>query len=496
MSGFVEGQHRQQTLLLPETLDDYVTEENPIRFIDAFVDSLNLRAMGFTHATPLDEGRPPYDPADLLKLYLYGYLNRVRSSRRLETECQRNLEVMWLMRKLAPDFKTLADFRKDNVDRIRPVFRELLVLCKRLGLLDTDLVAIDGSKFKAVNSMKRHYTPKSLRESLTSLDEKIARYLRELDENDEKEAKEERLPQRVPDLQKKIAELKERKKQQAALLARMEATGETEVNLTDPECRAMWIHNSVDLCYNTQIAVEAKNKLIVEYDVTNHPSDDQELSPMAARAREALAVDHLKATADKGYYSGEQIQRCGESGVTPYVPEMNVRSAAVARNRLSPEFALDKFVYDPSADSLVCPAGQRLTPTGPFLELKMGYHGRTRRAKIYRTMACFTCPHYLGDCTRDPKGRHVIRTEFDAAMDAMRLRANTPEGRKILRLRQELVEHPFGTIKRGFHQGYLLLKGLRKTRGEMGLTLTAYNMRRVLNLVGTRGLVPAVQKAY
>ena len=363
--------------------------------------------------------------------------------------------------------------------------------------MDSELVAIEGSKFKAVNSMKRHYTPKSLRESLTTLDEKIARYLRELDENDEKEAKEERLPQRVPDLPKKIAALKERKKQQTALFERMEAMGETEVNLTDPECRAMRTNDgAVDLCYNTQIAVEAKNKLIVEYDVTNRPTDDQELSSMAARAREGLGVDHLKVTADRGYYSGEQIQRCGENDITPYVPEMNVRSGAMARNRLSPDFALDKFVYDPSTDTLVCPAGQRLTPAGPVLQLRMGHHGRTRQARIYRTVACFTCPHYMGSCTHDRKGRHVIRTEFDAAMEAMRLRTNTPEGRQILRFRQELVEHPFGTIKRGFHQGYLLLRGLRKTAGEMGLTLTAYNLRRALNLVGTPRLVSAVQTAY
>lgn len=288
MSGFVQGHHRRQRILLPDSLDDYVSEENPVRFIDAFVESLDLGKMRFTHSEPKDTGRPPYDPADLLKLYLYGYLNRVRSTRMLERECHRNIEAIWLMRKLTPDFKTISDFRRDNVDHIHPVFRELVALCKRLDLPDRELVAIDGSKFKAVNSQKRHFTRKSLQRDLDALDKRIGRYLRELDENDAKEAREEPLLSRVKDLKKKIAAMKERKKQQAALLLRMEASGETEVSLTDPDCRSMKTHGTVDLCYNTQIAVEAKNKLIVEYEVTNHPSDDKQLAPMAARAREAL----------------------------------------------------------------------------------------------------------------------------------------------------------------------------------------------------------------
>lgn len=492
MSGFVRGLYRRQQILLPDSLDHYVADDNPVRFIDAFVDSLELGTMGFTHAEPLDSGRPPYNPADLLKLYLYGYLNKVRSTRKLEHECHRNIEVIWLMGKLAPDFKTIADFRRDNADQLRPVFRELVALCKRLGLLDTALVAIDGSKFKALNSQKRHFMPTSLRESLVTLDEKIARYLRELDENDEKEAQEDHLPARIPDLKKKIAEMRERKKQQTALLSTMEVTGETEVSLTDPDCRSMKTHGIVDLCYNTQIAVEAKNKLIVEYDVSNHASDDGELAQMAVRARAALGVERLNVTADKGYYSGEQVQRCIENGITPYIPEIGVRSGAVKRRGLSLAFTLDKFQYDRSSDTVECPTGQRLTPVGPGIDVRWGMRSATRRAQVYRTEACFSCPHYMGDCTKNPKGRHVMRTEFDDAMEAMRGRMKTSEGRSILRLRQELVEHPFGTIKRGFQQGHLLLKGLRKTTGEMGLTLTAYNLRRLLNIAGTKRLVVAV----
>jgi hypothetical protein len=372
------------------------------------------------------------------------------------------------------------------------VFRELVALCKRLDLLDTNLVAIDGSKFKALNSQKRHFTPKSLRESLVTLDEKIARYLRELDENDGKEAQEEHLPARVPDLKRKIAEMRERKKQQTALLSTMEVTGETEVSLTDPDCRSMKTHGIVDLCYNTQIAVEAKSKLIVEYDVSNHPSDDGELAQMAVRAREALGVERLNVTADKGYYSGEQVQRCVENGITPYIPEIGVRAGAAKRRGLSLAFTLDKFQYESSSDTVVCPTGQRLTPVGPGINVRWGMRSAIRRAQVYRTEACFGCPHYMGDCTKNPKGRHVMRTEFDDSMEAMRGRMKTAEGRSILRLRQELVEHPFGTIKRGFQQGHLLLKGLRKTTGEMGLTLMAYDLRRILNIAGTKRLIMAV----
>ncbi len=495
MSGFIGGVHRQQTVLFPETLDDYVSGENPVRFIDAFVDSLDLRAMGFTHAAPLDEGRPPYDPSVLLKLYLYGYLNKVRSTRRLERECQRNVEAMWLMGKLAPDFKTIADFRRDNCEHLRSVFRELVALCKGLDLLDTDLVAIDGSKFKAMNSPKRHFTPASLKVSLATLDEKIARYLRELDENDKKEAREERLPSRIPDLEAKIAKLKERREQHAALLSRMEISGETEVSLTDPDSRMMRTHGTFDLCYNTQIAVEAKNKLIVAYDVSNRASDDKELASMAERAREAIGVERLNAVADKGYFSGPQVQACTENGITPFVPEINVRSGAAMREGISPKFTKDRFHYDRASDVVVCPAGHRMDPLGPGFNLGGKPGHIARRGQAYRTRECSYCPHFMGPCTHDPKGRQIIRDEFENAMDAMRERVRTSEGRRIVRLRQELVEHPFGTLKRGFQQGHLLLRGLRKTTGEMGLSLIAYDMRRVINIVGTNRLVAATYRA-
>jgi transposase len=492
MGGFVTGSDRRQRILFPDLLDDYVPEESSVRFIDAFVDGLDLAAMGFTHAEPEDTGRPPYDPADLLKLYLYGYLNSVRSSRKLERECGRNVEVIWLMRKLAPDFKTIADFRRDNVDQIRPVFRELLALCKRLKLMDTDLVAIDGSKFRAVNSRQRHFTRKTLKEQLESIDERIARYLRELDENDAKEASEERLALRVAGLKEKIAALRDQQGRGRLLLSQMEAMGRTEVSLTDPDCRMMKNNGRVEPCYNTQIAVEPRNKLVVEYDVNDQPSDDKQLVPMARRARETLGVVRLKATADKGYYNGDQISKCKENGIVPYIPEIQHRSGAAKRTGIPPEFDRDKFVYDSSSDAIICPAGQRLTPGGPWLQLRWRKGLGVSRGRIYRTKQCFSCPHFMSSCTHNPKGRHIVRTEYDDVMDLMRARVKTEEGRRILGLRRALAEHPFGTIKRGLNQGYLLLKGLRKVGGEMGLTMTAYNMRRALSIVGTRRLLAAL----
>ncbi len=492
MSGFVPSVHRRQRILLPEILDDYVSEENPVRFIDTFVDALDLVEMGFVHAEPNEMGRPPYNPADLLKLYLYGYLNRVRSSRRLERECHRNLEAIWLMRKLTPDFKTIADFRTASVDQIRLVFREMVEFCRKLGLLDPGLVAIDGSKFRAVNSIERHHTRKSLELDRKLIDDRLARYLKELDENDAKEAKEEEsFPPRVKNLKEKIAALRGKKRTLEKIRERLEATGLKEISLTDPDSRVMLNHGRHEMCYNTQIAVEAKSKIVVAYDVDNKADDHHQLAPMAIRAKEALGVDHLEAVADKGYYSGVQATRCTDAGITPYLPQPEKAKGAGDLAGIDPEFRKDKFRYDPSTDTVICPAGHAMHPGST---LTQGPPGRPEpmAVKIYTTHACFSCPHHKTRCTLSPQSRKIMRTEHSSVLEAMEARMRTGVGRSILGLRQALVEHPFGTIKRGFDQGYLLLRGTRKVRGEMGLTLTAYDIRRALNLRGTRGLVAAL----
>ncbi|MGI0156056.1 MAG: IS1182 family transposase [Thermoplasmata archaeon] len=488
MSDYISSLHRRQQILFPETLDDYVTDDNPVRFLDAFVDSLDLRALGFTHAEPNETGRPPYDPADLLKLYLYGYLNKVRSSRRLERECQRNVEVIWLLRKLAPDFKTIADFRKDNVGCIRPLFQALVEFCKGLHLLDRDTVAIDGSKFLAVNSKDRHFDPDKLRDKLKRIEEKVERYLRELDENDAKEEGELTFPSRVPNLKEKIAELQERQAKYRGYQERMARTGEAEISLTDPESRMMRCNDRLDLAYNGQIAVEATNKLIVAYDVTTDAADNHQLVPMARQAREALGVDHLRVIADRGYFDGEQVSRCAENGITPYVPEPERAKGMGDREGIAPEFYSDKFVYDPSSDTVLCPAGHRMILRSESIH-RWPQRPEGMRIRRYATDRCRSCPHFMTRCTHNPRGRWIRRTEYANVVEALRARMNRPEGRAIFDLRKSTVEHPFGTMKRGFDQGYLLTKGLRKVTGELGLTMLAYNLRRVLGLVGTRGLM-------
>lgn len=488
MSGYILSFPRRQKILFPDSLDEYVTEDNPVRFLDAFVDSLDLGRLGFTHAEPPETGRPPYRPSDLLKLYLYGYLNKVRSSRRLERECQRNLEVIWLVRKLTPDFKTIADFRRDNVDCIHPLFQALVKFCKELELLDDDRVAIDGSKFLAVNSKDRHFDRDKLRDRMKRIEEKVDRYLRELDENDAKEEGEVLFPSRVANLKEKIAKLKERQAKYQSYQARMDRTGEVEISLTDPESRMMRCNDRLDLAYNGEIAVEAKNKLIVAYDVTTDVADNHQLVPMARQAREALGVDHLRAIADRGYFDGEQVSRCAENGITPYVPEPERSKGMGDREGISPEFYSNKFVYDPPSDTVLCPAGHRMV-----LRSESVHRWRQRPEGMvirrYATDRCRSCPHFMTQCTRNPRGRWIRRTEYSDVVEALRARMSSPEGREIFELRKSTVEHPFGTMKRGFDQGYLLLKGLRKVTGELGLTMVAYNLRRILGLVGTRGLM-------
>ena len=495
MTDYVQGFHRRQQLLMPDTVDDYVSADNPARFIAAFVDNLDLTAMGFTHTELKETGRPPYDPADLLKLYLYGYLNQVRTSRKLERECTRNLEVMWLIGKLAPDFKTIADFRKDNVDCIRAVFRELHCLCTDLGLLQGDLVGIDGTKFKAVNSNDRSLNEEKLQEKLKRIDERVARYLEELDANDKKEEEgEQPLPARVKDLQKNIEKLKEKKTFYEGLRTRMETTGEKEISLTDPDCRTMKNNGKLESCYNGRIAVDSVNKLIVAYDVDNLSSDRKSLAQMSVRAKEALGVEKLEVTADKGFHSAQELHRCFEKGITPYVPKPDHKKGAVERHRLSPEFNGSKFAYDASTDSYLCPAGKRLTfyseshynrPTNPERE----------NVRLYTTTECLTCPHYFNGCTSTEGGRRIGRTEYAEDVEKADALYGTVEGRAKVNLRKTLVEHPFGTIKRAFNQGYLLLKGLRKVEGEVGLTFITYNMRRIINIVGTESLVARLTPA-
>jgi len=311
---FIQGTPRSEVLLFPEAFDDYITDDNPVRFIEAFVDHLDLHALGFSRTTPSHTGRPAYSPADLLKLYIYGYINRTRSSRLLEKECSRNLELIWLMRKLRPDFKTIADFRKDNAEALKQVCREFTLLCKRLELFGGELVAIDGSKFKAQNSKRRNFTAKKLDESIKEVDAKIESYLGQLDEADQQEA-DVKAPT-AEQLKEKIERLRTRKRDYEQMQQQLKESGEAQISLTDPDSRSMRVSQGTDVCYNVQTVVDDLHKLIVEHEVTNDPTDQAQLSRMAIRAKQTLGVDELEAVADKGYYDGAEVKKCEQAGIT------------------------------------------------------------------------------------------------------------------------------------------------------------------------------------
>jgi transposase len=487
MTGHIEGFSREQVILLPDRLDDYVDEESPVRFMDAFVDSLDLKGLGFRRVEPAETGRPPYDPSDLLKLYVYGYLNQARSSRRLERECQRNVEVMWLMKRLTPDFKTIADFRKENVGCIKPVFKEFVYLCRSLDLFGAELVAIDGSKFKAVNSTKRNLNEKTLAERLRRVEERIAQYLKETEENDRADEQRDDSNGAVMKLKEKLSRLEEKKWGYLRIQSQMRETGQKEVSLTDPDSRLMRVDSQkLDVCYNVESAVDSKNHLVVDYDVTNISDDHNQLSKMAGAAKGTLEVEELDVAADKGFYKESVLKECEENGITTYVsiPEetMPYKSLGVPE----PEFYSGRFAYDPLRDVYICPANQEMT----FWKRSSDGRGKNR-GRLYRTGACAACP-FRSRCTRNKLGRVIFRSEYQDVIDRLRARLKGDDGLGKLNMRKEIVEHPFGTMKRAFNQGYLLLKGLRKVKGEVGLTMLAYDMRRAINILGTKALMASL----
>ena len=471
----IGGADRSQAVLLPAVLDDYVRPENPVRFLDEFVARLDLVALGFQRAVPAETGRPGYDPGDLLRLYLYGYLHRIRSSRRLEQETHRNVEVLWLLRRLTPDFKTIADFRRDHPKALKGVCRAFILLCRRLDLFGGELLAIDGSKFRAVNGRNRSYTQGQLTKLQRDVDRTIGRYLRELARHDTAEAG--LAGPSAEALQDKIAVLRERGARYEALQREVAASGETAVSLTDPESRSMMSSGRIEVCYNVQTVVDAKHKLIVAHDVTNAAGDRDQLSPMALAAQDILQAPAPVVVADQGYYHGTEIKACLDAGITPLVPRPRT-SANEARGL----FTKDDFRYEAAQDAYRCPAGQVLTYRSTTIEL-----GRTIRN--YRTRACGRCA-LKARCTRNKDGRKITRWVDEHLLEAMAVRLR--RDRAVFARRKELAEHPFGTMKRGMEQGYFLLKGLTKVRGEFSLTVLAYNLKRVLNIVGVPRLRAAL----
>jgi transposase len=471
---YVAGAPREQSLLFPEVIDDYITPGNPVRFIDAFVEELALAPLGFRHGTLPETGRPPYDPGDLLRLYLYGYLNRVRSSRRLEAEAQRNLEVLWLLRKLTPDFKTIADFRKDNGPAIKAVCRQFTLLCRKLELFGGALVAIDGSKFAAQNAKDRNFSQKKLKALLEEIDQRIEGYLGTLAEADQAEEQAGVGAGSASELQEKIAALKDRKGRYRELLGALEQSGESQVSLSDPDSRAMSQGAGVTVGYNIQAAVDAKHSLIVETDVTNKSSDLGELGGMAIKAQEALGVEKLGVVADKGYYNGKEILACDSVGITAYVAKP-LTSANTAQGL----YGKERFTYQPEKNLYVCPAGQELT-------YRFSTNEKGRPMHYYRASDCQSC-ELRKSCTRNQANRTITRLAFEEIQEAMAVRVKANP--QIMKRRKAIIEHCFGTIKRTLGYYYFLCRGMAKVQTELSLTVLAYNMKRAINLVGVRAMI-------
>jgi transposase len=471
----ITGHDRSQTLLLPESLDEYVGPENPVRFVNAFVDGLDLTAAGFIRVASKVNGRPGYAPKDLLKLYVYGYLNRVRSSRRLEAETHRNIEVIWLLRHLKPDFKTIADFRRDNRNAFRPIFRQFVLLCRQLDLFGRELLAVDGTRIKAVNNKDRNFTRASLTKFIELADAKLDDYLQRLDQSDASESK--TGGSRVKNLAEKIAAIRDRRTRCKDMLAQLDKTGEDQISLTDPDSRAMAAHTRVAVGYNVQVAVDTKHKLIVEQQVTNQVVDMGLLTQTAEPAKEVLGVETIEVVADKGYFKIEDIEACEKAGMVPYVPRPQ-RGPSVKAGL----FRKDEFQYDATTDSYVCPAGQRLHPYSSSLLRGL------KKINYVNKLACDDCK-IRAQCTGG-KFRTVSRLENEAVLDRMQARLAKRPG--VLDRRRETVEHPFGTIKQWMYQGAFLMRGLEKVRAEFSLTALAYNLRRVLNIVGFNGLMAAL----
>ena len=480
MSGYIQGQSREQGSLLPGLLDDYIGEGHLVRVIDRYVECQDMRSLGFERFEPAATGRPGYDPRLMLKLYLYGYLNRLRSSRRLESESQRNVELMWLLGKLSPDFKSIADFRRDNGPAVRALCREFSVFCVSQGLMKGELVAIDGSKFAGVNHKGRNFNADKLAKRLAALDEKIAAYLKELDANDAAD------PSGPPPDQAAVREalkvLEARKTQLQGHQKALAASGERQICLTDPDARAMKSGGGGAVVgYNVQTAVDATHKLIVNFEITNDGNDRNQLAAQAQAAKSLLGVEHLEVVADAGYADGEQYALCQDSGITAYVPECPGNN-----NEHRGRFGKQRFVYDPAGDTYRCPAGETMRFRGTSLT-----GGQLMR--LYRTPACDGCA--LRDRCTDNKrqGRVITRMPHAAAVEAMAQRVKEQPD-KIQR-RKEIVEHPFGTIKRTMNQGYFLTRRFPKVTTEMSLTVLCYNLRRVINILGAEGMMQSLKLA-
>ena len=475
MSGFIEGENRYQSTLFPERIDDYVEEDSAARVIDVFVDRLDISGLGFK-TEPADTGRPGYHPRTMLKIFIYGYMNKVHSSRRLEAEAKRNVELMWLTGRLAPDFKTIADFRKDNGEAIRLVCREFVVLCRKLNLFAGAFVAIDGAKFKAVNTRDKNFTKAKLKRRLQQIDESIDRYLSQVASADRQDTevaanKSQRLKDKISALEEEMDRLKK-------VEVRLLAEPDQQLSLTDPDARSMATsgRGSGMVGYNVQAAVDTQHHLIVAHDVTQDGHDRHQLHRMARRAKEAMGVSNLEVVADRGYFKGEEVLACDEDNITTYLPRPLTSSST--KKGL---FSKRDFIYHPEDDEYECPAGDRLI-------WRFATEEKGQVVRKYWSSNCPQCPMRTR-CTTS-KNRRVARWEHEHVVDALDARLSREPER--MRVRRSTVEHPFGTLKCWMGYTHFLTKTVPKVSTEMSLHVLAYNMKRMIKIMGPQRLVEAI----
>ena len=476
MKRFIDGLDRSQGLLLPERLEDYVHEDNPVRVVDAFVDALDLSALGFAAADRAAGGRPAYHPAALLKIYIYGYLNRIQSSRRLEREAQRNLELIWLTGRLTPDFKTIADFRRDHGAAFTAVCSQFVELCRKMNVFSHAVVAIDGSKMKGVNNRDRNFTVGKIKARRKQLDESVARYLAELDRADRDPSL---LPEgRVPRLKEKLVTVREQMARLDAIEQQLEQAPDRQISLTDPDARSMATsgRGTGIVGYNVQAAVDAEHHLIVAHEVTNAGHDRTQLSPIARKAREALGVERMTALADRGYYSAREILACEDAGIIPLVPK-----PLTSNSKADGRFDKRDFVYDAATDEYECPAGERAIHRFVTIE-----HGLTLHK--YWSSACPRCP-IKSECTPSDY-RRITRWEHEQVLERMQIRLDGSPQAAVAR--RQTVEHVFGTLKHWLGTTPLLTRTLPRVRAEISLAVLAYNMKRMINIIGIQGMLKAI----
>lgn len=468
----VTGQSRYQTTLFPEVLDEVIGGDDPVRVIDAFVDGLDLAELGFSKVAAEDMGRPPYAPGDLLKLYIYGYLHRIRASRRLEAETYRNVAVMWLINRLTPAFKTIADFRKDHARAIVGVCRAFIRFCREQSLFGAELLAIDGTKIAAVASRKQVITPEKIAKMNEAIDRKVAEYLAAMDEADRQEPA---AASTQANVAAAVAALQAQRAQLQGAVQELAARGLKQLVVTEPEAKLMRTPHGHSVAYNAQIAVDAKHKLIAAFDLTNEGNDQQQLHPMAVAGKEAVGAEQVTVVADTGYSNGEHGALCEQEGITAIVPR-----AETVNPRGKQYFSRDKFTYDPASDSWRCPAGATLSL------YKISY---TQRKKEYASLACGRCP-LKPQCTNAAR-RLIVRDFYEDARAAMHRRATANP--LWMKQRREMAEHPFGTMKWLMAHPRFLLSGLKKAKTELALGVLSYNLKRVINILGVPALLQALE---